>query len=99
MNYYLNTASVIEFIGAIIIAISCLKAVFSILKGKPLEVTKAYIANGSITALDFKLAATLLKILTLVEWNKIGIFASTYAIRLILKKNFYLEAKNNNKTL
>ena len=38
-----------------------------------------------------KLAATLLKVMTLLDWHQIGMFAAIYAIRFMIKQNFRRE--------
>jgi hypothetical protein len=40
------------------------------------------VTHGAITGLDCKLAATLLKTMTLLDGHQIGMFAALYAIRM-----------------
>jgi hypothetical protein len=94
-SYLFNIAAAIEFIGAIIISIAAVMAIFVLLKSKSIEESKICIATGAITGLDFKLAATLLKMLSLIEWQQIGMFAATYAIRFILKNVFKMSSSNS----
>ena len=46
------------------------------------------VTQGAITGLDFKLAATFLKTMTLLDWHQIGMFAALYAIRFMIKQAF-----------
>jgi hypothetical protein len=96
MNFSLfNIATAIEFIGAIIIITAAIKAIFVLLKSRSIEESKICIAAGAITGLDFKLAATLLKMLTLIGWKQIGMFTAIYAIRFVLKKAFKISPNSN----
>jgi uncharacterized membrane protein len=92
-NYVPLLAAMIEFIGALIITAAAISAMFVLARRKSIRKAKIHIASGAITGLDFKLAATLLKALALLSWESIGMFASIYAIRIVLKQAFHMEQK------
>jgi len=46
------------------------------------------VTHGAIAGLDFKLAATLFKMMTRLDWHQIGMFAAIYAIRFMIKQAF-----------
>ena len=94
MSTYLPVlAAIIEFVGALIITVAALRSVIALIRHDSVHNAKAQMASGAISGLDFKLAATLLKALSLVSWENIGMFASIYAIRLVLKQAFNIERK------
>jgi uncharacterized membrane protein len=92
-DFSLILAVAIEFIGAIIIVAHALRAVILLVRSYSVNQAKLMVANGAITGLDFKLAATLLKTITLMEWRQIGMFAAIYGLRFLLKQAFKREQK------
>jgi hypothetical protein len=89
---YADLAAIIEFAGAIIVSFHALLAAPKLLQDKGIWAARQTMAQGAIAGLDFKLAATLLKILTLAQFQQLGIFAATVILRLVLKKSFRLFA-------
>lgn len=51
------------------------------------------IAESALTSLSWIVCATLLKTLLLRSWQQIGVFASVFFLRLILKKVLAAEAR------
>jgi uncharacterized membrane protein len=96
--YWLIFAAAIEFAGAIIITFAAVGAIMLLIRQRSIGQAKTHMATGAITGLDFKLAATLLKALTLLSWKSIGMFAAIYAIRFTLKQAFSREQKNSLST-
>jgi uncharacterized membrane protein len=89
---WLLIAATIEFLGALIIVAHAVRAVGVMLRERQaIDRAKLLVAQGAITGLDFKLAATLLKTMTLLDWHQIGMFAAIYAIRFMIKQNFHRE--------
>ena len=89
---WLALAAMIECVGALIIVAHAVRALGIVLRGREtIDRAKSTIADGAITGLDFKLAATLLKTMTLLAWHQIGMFAALYAIRFLLKQAFRRE--------
>ena len=79
---------IIEFAGNMIIVVAAIMAMIALARHKPIHIAKRYISRGAITCLDFRLAATLLKALTLFTWQGIAMFVALYAIRTIAKQAF-----------
>jgi uncharacterized membrane protein len=85
---WLHVAALIEFAGSLIIAGYTLAAVVTLLRRAPLHEARRRVAQGAISGLDLKMAATLLKTLALSDWHAIGMFVAILALRTILKKSF-----------
>jgi uncharacterized membrane protein len=79
---------VIEFVGALIIAGYMAAAVVSLVRVQNIDQARLLIAEGVITSLSFKLAATLLKTILLQSWEQILMFTAIFAIRTLLKHLF-----------
>ena len=89
----------IEFLGALILVAHAVCAVGVVLRERQaIDRAKVMVAHGAITGLDFKLAATLLKTMTLLDWHQIGMFAAVYAIRLMVKQAFRREQQDDSHT-
>ncbi len=85
---YAGMATALEFGGAPIIAFHALLAFARALGRQDALEARKILSKGAITGLDFKLAGTLLKTLTLAEAHQIEMFAVTLALRIFLKKSF-----------
>ena len=86
---WLLIAATIEFLGALLIVVYAVRAVGIVLRERQaIDRAKWMVTQGAITGLDFKLAATLLKTMTLLDWHQIGMFAAMYAIRFMIKQAF-----------
>ncbi len=81
----------IEFGGSVVIAIACLRGL-AILACRPgssrLRVARGrlVVADGVVSALGYKTAATLLKTLELQSWSAVGLFAAILALRTLIKR-------------
>lgn len=86
-------ASIIEMGGSAIIVAYCLAALLTLLRSRAVGIVSArlLIAQGVLTGLNFKLAGTLLKMLLLISWRQILIFAAIFALRTLLKRLFIWE--------
>lgn len=85
------TADAIECTGAIVIATAAFAAIALLILCHSIAYARRIFANGAIAGLDFKLAATLLKALALLEWQQIKMFAVILSLRMILKLTFAAE--------
>lgn len=88
---YLLWASVIEFIGALLIIAYILAALYALFRGRSILFARQLVADGAIAALNFKLAGTLLKTIVIHSWQQILMFAAIFALRIILKRLFTWE--------
>lgn len=93
-NIWIDIGTIIEFIGTLIIVIHLIHAIYILIYQSSILHARLLIAKGAIAGLDFKLAATLLKVLALLQWQQIGMFTAIYAIRFIVKKAFARELLN-----
>lgn len=84
-------ATIIEFIGALLIILYLLAAILALLSGKSVTEARLIVADGIITGLSFKLAGTLLKTIELHTWQQILMFAAIFALRTVLKRAFVWE--------
>jgi uncharacterized membrane protein len=77
----------IEFIGSIALCTFLTRSLFlAIWNQDTPTLAQRTAANGIILALDFKLAATILKTLLLTGWQQIGLFVVVLVIRTIVKR-------------
>ncbi len=85
-----SSAVLIEFGGSVIIAIACLRglAVLASGRGTHLAIVRGrlVVADGVISALGYKTAATLLKTIELQTWTAIGMFAAILTLRTLIKR-------------
>jgi uncharacterized membrane protein len=84
-------ATIIEFIGALLIVFYLLAACFSLLTQKDVPLARLIVADGVITGLSFKVAGTLLKTIELHTWQQILMFVAVFALRTLLKQVFNWE--------
>src|SRR6478735_1407739 len=90
-NLYTLVASLIEFVGALLISGYMLAALVMLLRTKNIVVARLLVADGIIAGLNFKLAGTLLKMIELHTWRQILMFVAILALRLVLKRLFFWE--------
>jgi uncharacterized membrane protein len=84
-------ATIIEFIGAILIVFYLLAACISLFRQRNIVLARLIVADGVITGLSFKVAGTLLKTIELQTWQQILMFLAIFALRTILKRVFSWE--------
>jgi uncharacterized membrane protein len=93
-NLIRNGSELIEFVGALLVVGYVASAVYWLIRRPGTEgllQARLLVAQGAITGLDFKLAATLLHTLGLHAWRQIGVFAVIFLLRTILKRLFTWE--------
>lgn len=85
-------ASVIEFIGTLIIVWSVARAVVTLAHvpadARRLMRARLLVAEGVLSGLSFKLAGTLLKLLFLHTWQQIFFFVVIFALRTLIRTTF-----------
>jgi uncharacterized membrane protein len=81
----MQIAVAIEFIGAVIIASSAVRAARALVRCPMPDRARYIVASGAIAGLDFKMGATLLKALSLPDWPQIGKFSVILVLRAVLK--------------
>jgi uncharacterized membrane protein len=84
-------ASIIEFIGALLIIGYMLVALVTLIRTRNLITARLLVADGAIAGLSFKLAGTLVKTIVLHSWQQILMFVAIFALRTILKRLFTWE--------
>ena len=84
-------ATMIEFIGALLIVFYLLASIITLLYRKDITQARLIFADGVITGLSFKLAGTLLKTVELHTWQQILMFAAIFTLRTVLKRLFTWE--------
>ncbi|MFC6591398.1 DUF1622 domain-containing protein [Deinococcus lacus] len=92
----------IEILGSLYLAWSAARAALHLLTGPALgrqEVARLLLADGVVTSLSFKAAASLLKILEVQTWSQIGMFAAVLALRTAFKRFFGWEAEQVRRSL
>ena len=82
----------IELIGSILLMRYVIAAIIVLIRGnRKIEHAQYLIANGALTALNFKLAGTLLKTIELKTWQQIFTFSTILLLRILLKRLFTWE--------
>lgn len=96
----LIAAQLIEALGSLYLLWYVLRAFWTLKNGTDQHLTAArlLIADGVLAALNFKVAATLLKTLELQTWPQIGMFAAIFAFRTVLKRFFSWERRRLEDT-
>ena len=84
-------AALIEFGGAIIIAIAVVRSLLTLVGEGGIAGARRQVIAGTLSALGFKTAATLLKVIELGTWQSIGVFAAIFTLRSIVKQLFVWE--------
>ncbi|WP_420596403.1 DUF1622 domain-containing protein [Deinococcus sp.] len=87
-------ALLIEAVGSLYVLVYVLAALWALRQGsRHLTEARLLIADGVLAALNFKVAATLLKTLELQSWQQIAVFAAIFALRTVLKRFFTWERR------
>ena len=85
-----GAAVLIEFGGSLVIAVACLRGLGTLAasRGTKAGIVRArlVIADGTIAALGYKTAATLLKTIELQSWNAILTLAAILTLRTFVKR-------------
>ena len=79
-------AALIEFGGAAIIAWAVARALFVLATRGEINQARLVVIAGSLSALGYKSAATLLKAIELGTWHGIGAFAAIFTLRTAIKQ-------------
>jgi len=79
-------AALIEFGGAVIVAVAVARALVALAAGAGVERARLLVIAGSLSGLGYKSAATLLKAIELGTWHGIGAFAAIFALRTVIKQ-------------
>jgi uncharacterized membrane protein len=81
----------IEFVGALLIVSYALAATVAVLRFEGIDRARFLVADGVLAGLNFKLAATVLKIVLLRSWEQILLFVVIIFLRTLLKQLFRWE--------
>ncbi len=81
-----GAAALIEFGGAMIVAWAVARALFVLATRRGIHQARLVVIAGSLSALGYKSAATLLKAIELGTWHGIGAFAAIFTLRTLLKQ-------------
>ena len=84
-------AALIEFGGALIVAVAVARTLILLGAGAGIDQARLALIAGSLGALDFKTAASLLKVLELATWHSVGAFAAILTLRTLIKRLFQWE--------
>lgn len=84
-------AGLIEFGGAVIIAVAVFRSLLELVRGGSIGAARLLVVDGSLSALGFKTAATLLKTIELGTWHGVAIFAAILTLRTVIKHLFVWE--------
>lgn len=79
-------AALIEFGGAVIVAAAVVRALAQLTRGAGPDGARRLVIEGALSALGFKTAATALKAIELGTWHGIGMFATIFALRTLIKQ-------------
>lgn len=84
------SAMLIEFGSSLVIAAACLRGLTALAMGRARHAAmvrgRLIVADGVVSALGYKTAATLLKTIELQTWTAIGLFAATLTLRTLVKR-------------
>ena len=87
-----SLAALIEFAGALGIAGYCAAALTVLARRRDITRARLLVIEGSLWGLGLNTAASLLKTVTIHDWNGILAFAAILALRTVLKRVFAWEA-------
>lgn len=87
-----SLAALIEFAGALGVAGYCAAALAVLARRRDITRARLLVIEGSLWGLSLKTAASLLKTITVHDWNGILVFAAILALRTVLKRAFAWEA-------
>lgn len=87
-------AALIEFGGALVVAVAVIRALLALAAGRGTEPARLLVIDGALTALGFKTAATLLKAIELGTWRSIATFTAILTLRTVLKQFLLWEQRH-----
>ncbi len=87
-----SLGALIEFAGALGVAGYCMVALAVLARRRDITRARLLVIEGSLWGLNLKTAASLLKTITVHDWNGILAFAAILALRTVLKRVFAWEA-------
>jgi uncharacterized membrane protein len=90
-NLFILWASIIEFIGALLIIGYMFAALVVLVRTRNVIAARLLAADGALAGLNFKLAGTLLKTVALHTWQQILMFVAILALRQVLGHIFTWE--------
>ena len=79
-------AALIEFGGAVVVAAAVVRALLVLARHGGIDRARLIVIGGSLSALSYKSAATLLKAIELGTWRGIAAFAAIFALRTFIKQ-------------
>ena len=77
---------VVELASTLMIAGAVAAALLDLWRGADLRRMRLTLADGILLALNFQVAATLLRTAELTTWNQIGLLAAVFTLRTLLKR-------------
>ncbi len=83
--------TLVDVAAALVVCYYVAAALWAILRGLGDDVARLKIAQGVLSALDFSVAGSLLKIIALQTWSQIRLFAFVFLLRTALKRVFAWE--------
>ena len=93
-----TAAGLIEFGGAVIVTVAVVRAFTALVTGAGIDRARLLVIGGTLGALGFKTAATLLKALEFETWRAVGVFAAIFTLRTVVKRLFLWERRELSKT-
>jgi uncharacterized membrane protein len=90
-NLFPLWASIIEFVGALLISGYMLAALVMLVRTQNIIIARLLVADGVLAGLSFKVAGTLLKTNSLHTWQQILMFVAILVLRTILGHLFTWE--------
>ena len=81
-----TVTALIEFGGAVIITFAVVRALAALATGAGVDQARLLVIGGSLSALGYKSAATLLKAVELGTWGGIGTFTAIFTLRTVIKR-------------
>lgn len=88
---YSTWIALIEFGGALLIVGYTIAACWVLLRNHSIMAARLLVADGALWGLNFKVAGSLLKTITLHTWEQLAFFAIIFALRTLLKWVFTWE--------
>ena len=76
----------VELASTLLIAGAVVAALWGLRRGADLRQMRLTLADGLLLALNFQVAATLLRTAELTSWDQIGFFVAVFALRTLLKR-------------
>lgn len=96
LRYILVFVQIIQLAAAAMIAAYVVLALYYlvIFRTGGIERARLAVANGSLAALNFEVAATVLKTVALQTWTQFALFLFIFALRFLLKRAFTFEKRS-----